>query len=44
MFGIIGAMESEITLLKNRIEGLAEHRYGKSVFLLEELKGRKLCS
>lgn len=42
MFGIIGAMESEITLLKNRIEGLAEHRYGKSVFFTGRIEGQEV--
>lgn len=42
MFGIIGAMESEITLLKNRIEGLEEHCYAKSIFFTGKIEGQEV--
>jgi adenosylhomocysteine nucleosidase len=42
MFGIIGAMESEITLLKGKIEEIEEHYLGRSVFYTGKLEGQEV--
>lgn len=42
MFGIIGAMDSEIALLKEKISGIEEHHLGRSIFYTGELEGQKV--
>ena len=42
MFGIIGAMESEIALLKGKMQGIEEHHLGKSIFYTGQLEGQEV--